>query len=165
MSKWNNEASQTIAEQPGQAVSPAGLPEHLGGVSRPETERRQVAWVGKSVVLKGELISSEDMTIDGRVEGIIEVRDHTLTIGADARIHADIAARTVVVLGYIEGAVTASEKVVIGRNAVVEGNVVAASLTVADGAILRGRVETTAKAGKKPAKPAVKEVERELVSA
>src|SRR5688572_29706544 len=175
-SMWNKEASQTTAGQPVRAVSPAastpeisaaaapGLPEHLDGVPRREPERRVVAWVGKSVVLKGELISSEDMSIDGRVEGIIEVREHTLTIGAEAKIHADIAAKMVIVLGYIEGSVTAREKIVLGEHAVVEGDLSAARISVADGAVVRGRIETTAKTVKEPAKHAAKETERELVA-
>jgi cytoskeletal protein CcmA (bactofilin family) len=173
MSMWNKEASQTIAGQPAQAVSSpapgpelpaaaaAGLPERPGGVPRHETERRQVAWVGKSVVFKGELISSEDMIIDGRVEGIIEVREHTLTIGPDAKIHADVEAKTVVVLGRIEGAVNATEQIVLGEHAVVEGALTAARLSVTDGAIVRGRVETTGKPG---AKPAARKTERERVA-
>ena len=165
---WNKEASQSMAGQAAQAVSPgASNPEVPFAASRPEMERRQVAWIGKSVVLKGELISSEDMTIDGRVEGIIEVREHTLTIGADAKIHADVAAKIVVVHGRIEGSVTASEKIVLGERAIVEGDVVSARLAVADGAILRGRVETTTKAAGKSAaaeKKAVSQAEPELAA-
>lgn len=150
---WNKEASQNIAEQPGQAVSPAASgADFPAPAPRPETERRVVAWVGRSVVFKGELISSEDMTIDGRVEGIIEVREHTVTIGPEARIHADIAAKTVIVLGHIEGSVTASDAVVLGEHAVVEGNLIAARVSVADGAVVRGRIETTVKPAKAPAK-------------
>jgi cytoskeletal protein CcmA (bactofilin family) len=184
MSMWNKEASQTIAGQPAQAVSSAapgpelqaaaapaerpgsaapGLSERPGGGTRHDTERRQVAWVGKSVVFKGELISSEDMTIDGRVEGIIEVREHTLTVGRDAKIHADIDAKMVVVLGQIKGTVKATDKIVLGEHAVVEGDLTAARVSVTDGAIVRGRVETTAKAaGKQKAK--ARETARELVA-
>jgi cytoskeletal protein CcmA (bactofilin family) len=67
-------------------------------------ERRVVAWVGKSVVFRGDLISSEDMTIDGRVEGSIEVRNHHLTIGPNASIEADIAARLVTLFGKVSEA-------------------------------------------------------------
>src|SRR5947207_8739530 len=64
-------------------------------------ERRTVAWVGKSVLFRGDLIGLEDMSIDGRVEGTIELRDHNLTIGPDAQIQADIVAKVVVVLGTV----------------------------------------------------------------
>jgi cytoskeletal protein CcmA (bactofilin family) len=113
------------------------------------------------VVFKGELISSEDMIIDGRVEGIIEVREHTLTIGRDAHIHADIEARMVVVHGHVEGAVAATDKIVVGEHAVVEGNLSAARIAVTDGATVRGRVETTTKAA---AKQPDRKKDRELVA-
>ena len=111
--------------------------------SRPAEERRVVAWVGKSVIFKGDLISSEDMTIDGRVEGTIEVRDHGLTIGPDADIHADIVAGTVIVLGAVSGSITAHDKVDIRETGSVEGDILSPRLVIAEGAVLRGRVETT----------------------
>lgn len=118
-------------------------PETLSAVppARPSEERRVVAWVGKSVIFKGDLISSEDMSIDGRVEGTIEVRGHTLTIGPDADIHATIVAGTVNVLGTVTGKITADHKVDIHDSGSVEGDIVAPRLVMADGAMLRGRVD------------------------
>lgn len=116
--------------------------------SRPAEERRVIAWVGKSVVFKGDLISSEDMTIDGRVEGTIEVRDHSLTIGPDADIRADIVARTVIILGAVTGSITAHDTVDIRETGSVEGDILSSRLAMADGAVVRGRVETgTRRAG------------------
>jgi cytoskeletal protein CcmA (bactofilin family) len=108
--------------------------------ARPAEERRLIAWVGKSVIFKGDLVSSEDMDIDGRVEGTIDVRGHTLTIGPDADIRATIQAGTVTVLGAVNGTITAEHKVEIRPNGSVEGDIVAPRLAMADGAILRGRV-------------------------
>jgi cytoskeletal protein CcmA (bactofilin family) len=113
---------------------------------RPQEERRVVAWVGKSVIFKGDLISSEDMMIDGRVEGTIDVRDHALTVGPDADIRADISARTVTVLGSINGTITAKEKVDIRETGSVIGDIVSPRIGMVDGAVLRGKVDT----GKKP---------------
>jgi cytoskeletal protein CcmA (bactofilin family) len=113
--------------------------------NRPPDERRVVAWVGKSVIFKGDLISSEDMTIDGRVEGTIELRDHTLTIGPDAHIKATIVAKTVTVLGAVTGMITASAKVDVRETGSVEGNIISPRLAMADGAVLRGRVDTSAR--------------------
>lgn len=107
---------------------------------RPTDERRVVAWVGKSVVFKGTLTSSEDMTIDGRVEGSIEIRENTLTIGPDADIRADIVARAVTILGAVTGKITAGDKVEICEGGSVEGNILAPRLAMADGAWLKGRV-------------------------
>jgi cytoskeletal protein CcmA (bactofilin family) len=108
-------------------------------------ERRRVAWVGKSVVFRGDLISLEDMTIDGRVEGTIEIRDHTLTVGPEARIQADIVAKTVTVLGIVTGTIAASETVTISETGTVEGDITCPRLAMAEGGVVRGRVDTRAR--------------------
>ena len=107
-----------------------------------DEERRVGAWVGKSVVFKGDLSSSEDMTIDGRVEGTVNLGDHGLTIGSNAKIHADIVAKTVTVRGTVTGTITAGDKVVISETGSVEGDIRSPRLVLADGAVLRGRVDT-----------------------
>jgi cytoskeletal protein CcmA (bactofilin family) len=132
---WNREASV----RDDKAVQPHTSGSTFGG---PSDERRAVAWVGKSVIFKGDLISSEDMTIDGRVEGTIDVRDHVLTIGPDAHIQADIVARIVTVLGAVTGTITAGEKIYIRETGSVEGDVLSPRLAMVDGALLRGRVDT-----------------------
>jgi cytoskeletal protein CcmA (bactofilin family) len=109
--------------------------------ARPAAERRIVAWVGKSVIFKGDLVSAEDMTIDGRVEGTIEVRGHGLTIGPEADIRADIVAQTVVVLGAVTGSITAQDRVDIGETGSVDGRIRSPRLAVAEGAMLRGQVD------------------------
>ena len=108
----------------------------------PDEERRVVAWVGTSVVFKGELSSSEDMTIDGRVEGTVTLRDHALTIGPHAEIRADIVAKTVTVRGAVIGTITAGDKVVVSETGSIEGDIISPRLALADGAVLRGRVDT-----------------------
>jgi len=112
--------------------------------ARPIEERRVVAWVGKSVLFRGDLVGLEDMSIDGRVEGTIELREHNLTIGPDAHIQADITAKTVTVLGHVVGTITASEAVHIGETGSVEGDITSRRLAMADGAVARGRVTTGA---------------------
>ena len=107
---------------------------------RPAEERRLIAWLGKSVVFKGELVSSEDMSIDGRVEGTIDVRGHTVTIGPDADIRATVLAGTVMIHGAVQGSITAEHKVEIRESGSVEGDILAPRLVLVDGAMLRGRV-------------------------
>ena len=99
-----------------------------------------------SVVFKGDLISLEDMTIDGRVAGTIELRDHSLTIGPDAHIQADIVAKTVTVLGTVTGTIIAREAVDIRETGSVEGDVTSPRLAMADGAVMRGRIDTGTRA-------------------
>src|SRR5688572_19330240 len=110
-------------------------------------ERRVVAWVGKSVVFRGDLISSEDMTIDGRVEGSIEVRNHHLTIGPNANIEADVAARLVTVFGKVSGSLTVEERVEIRQGASVEADLTCQTLAIQEGAYFCGKV---AMAGRQP---------------
>jgi cytoskeletal protein CcmA (bactofilin family) len=109
----------------------------------PAEERRVVAWVGKSVKFQGTLTSSEDMTIDGNVEGTIDIQDNALTIGPDAHIAADIVASTVTIHGSVTGNVRAKTKVDIRSTGRVEGNVFTPRLVMADGAVVRGRVDTS----------------------
>ena len=105
-------------------------------------ERRPVAWVGKSVVFKGTLTSSEDMTIDGHVEGSIEVRDQGLTIGPDADIRADIVAKTLTIHGTVIGNIRAGAKVDIRATGRIEGDLTAPVVVIAEGAVVCGRVNT-----------------------
>jgi cytoskeletal protein CcmA (bactofilin family) len=117
-------------------------------------ERRVVAWVGKSVVFRGDLISSEDMTIDGRVEGSIEVRNHHLTIGPNAAIEADVAARLVTVFGKVAGTLMAEDRIEIRQGANVEADLTCQTLSIQEGAYFCGKVAMAgrqAKAGQTPA--------------
>ncbi len=109
----------------------------------PAEERRVVAWVGKSVRFQGTLTSSEDMTIDGHIEGTIDIQENALTIGPDADIKADIVASTITIHGTVTGNVRAKGKVDIKSTGRVEGNLFTPRLVMADGAVVRGRVDTS----------------------
>lgn len=106
--------------------------------------------IGKSVVIKGELNGSEDLTVEGQVEGRIELREHVLTIGSNGKIKSEILAKSVVVLGEVVGNITASEKVDIRENGSVEGDIVAPRVAIAEGAHFRGSVDMQ-RGGKQPA--------------
>jgi cytoskeletal protein CcmA (bactofilin family) len=103
--------------------------------------------IGKSVVIKGELNGSEDLTIEGQVEGTIQLRDHVLTIGANGKIKAQVFAKSVIVLGEVSGNVTATDKVDIRDNGSVDGDIVAPRVAIAEGAHFRGSVDMQRKAG------------------
>jgi cytoskeletal protein CcmA (bactofilin family) len=102
---------------------------------------RDVVNIGKSVVIKGELNGSEDLTIEGHVEGRIELRDHVLTIGPNGKIKAELFAKSVVVLGEVVGNVSASEKVDIRENGSVDGDITSPRVAIAEGAHFRGSVD------------------------
>ena len=120
---------------------------------------RDVVNIGKSVVIKGELNGSEDLTIEGHVEGTIQLKDHVLTIGPNGRIKAQVFAKAVIVLGEVTGNVTATDKVDIRDNGSVDGDIVSPRVAIAEGAHFRGSVDMQRKAGAEPkaqapAKPA-----------
>jgi cytoskeletal protein CcmA (bactofilin family) len=97
--------------------------------------------IGKSVVIKGELNGSEDLTVEGYVEGRVELRDHVLTVGPNGRIKAEVFAKAVIVLGEITGNVTASEKVDIRDKGSVDGDIISPRVAIAEGAHFRGAVD------------------------
>ena len=107
---------------------------------------KDIVSIGKSVVIKGELNGSEDLTIEGHVEGTIQLRDHVLTIGPNGRIKAQVFAKAVIVLGEVTGNVTASDKVDIRDNGSVDGDIVSPRVAIAEGAHFRGSVDMQRKA-------------------
>jgi len=137
----NNDAAATTAHA---AAPQAFRPDGFKGQNE-----RDVVNIGKSVVIKGELNGSEDLTIEGHVEGKIELRDHVLTIGPNGKIKAELFAKAVVVLGEVKGNVTATEKVDIRENGSVEGDITAPRVAIAEGAHFRGSVDMASK-GKQP---------------
>ena len=104
----------------------------------------EVVNIGKSVIIKGELSGSEDLTIEGKVEGEVELPDHLLTIGPNGRINAEIFAKSVVVMGKVTGNITASEKINIRENGTVEGDIVAPTIAISEGAQFRGSIDMQA---------------------
>jgi len=140
----------------------AATPQQASAPMTPQTETRRhqierdVVNIGKSVVIKGELNGSEDLTIEGHVEGKIELKDHVLTIGPNGKIKAQVFAKAVIVLGEVNGNVTASEKVDIRDNGSVDGDIISPRVAIAEGAHFRGSVDMQRKPGQGPqqAKPA-----------
>jgi len=101
--------------------------------------------IGKSVVVKGELSASEDLTVEGSVEGKINLRESVLTIGRHGRVKGETYAKAVIVLGNVTGNITASEKVDIRDGGSVDGDVVAPRVAIAEGAHFRGSVDMQTK--------------------
>src|SRR6202042_1078570 len=108
--------------------------------------------IGKSVVIKGELNGSEDLTIEGHVEGTIQLKEHVLTIGPNGRIKAQVFAKSVIVLGEVTGNVTATDKVDIRDNGSVDGDIISPRVAIAEGAHFRGSADMQRKAAPAPAK-------------
>src|SRR6516162_8257207 len=153
-----DEAVRPPSPQPTAVPTPTPVAS-AGG--RPETSHhhmeKDIVNIGKSVVIKGELSGSEDLTIEGHVEGTIQLRENVLTVGPNGRIKAQVFAKAVIVLGEVTGNVTASDKVDIRDNGSVDGDIVAPKVAIAEGAHFRGSVDMQRKgAAQQPAQAAAK---------
>src|SRR5436309_5595 len=127
------------------AQAPSYSPVLSGGFDLTQGEQRsmheELASIGKSIVINGELSGSEDLTIEGRVDGKIELRDHVLTVGSNGRIKAQVSAKAIVVLGQVTGNLNATEKVDIKESGSVEGDIVAPRVAIADGSHFKGSID------------------------
>jgi cytoskeletal protein CcmA (bactofilin family) len=99
------------------------------------------ATIGKSLVIKGEVTGSESLYIDGRVEGSISLAGNRVTIGRNGVVAANINAREIVVLGKVRGNLTASDRVDIRSDGSLTGDVVAARISIEDGAFFKGGID------------------------
>ena len=143
--------------QTNQNVNTAPAPEPVRSSDTLRGMEKGPVNIGKSVVIKGELTGSEDLTIEGHVEGKIELRQNVLTIGPNGKIKAQVFAKSVVILGEVTGNVTASEKVDLRDNGSVDGDIAAPRVAIAEGAHFRGSIDmqrTGAKTEAKAAAPA-----------
>jgi cytoskeletal protein CcmA (bactofilin family) len=117
----------------------------------PVDERRTAAWIGKALRIEGRITSDENLTIDGQVEGTIELGEHNLNIGAGAAVTADLIAKTIIISGAVTGNVVASDNVDLQSTGSVDGDIKAPRLFMADGAVIRGKVEILGNRDKPPA--------------
>lgn len=133
---------EAVRPAPSAAPAPAGAAEPAA--ARMESTRqqaREIVNIGKSVLIKGELSGSEDLTIEGQVEGKIELRQNVLTIGPNGKIKAQVFAKAIVVQGEVNGNITATERVDIRDNGSVDGDISAPRVAIADGAHFRGSID------------------------
>jgi cytoskeletal protein CcmA (bactofilin family) len=147
-----DESPKPTSNQPPAPVVPVTPSQPASAASQPDIRRieRDMVNIGKSVVIKGELNGSEDLTIEGHVEGKIELKDHVLTIGPNGKIKAQVFAKAVIVLGEVNGNVTATEKVDIRDGGSVDGDIISPRVAIAEGAHFRGSVDMQRK-GAQPA--------------
>jgi len=122
------------------------------------------ATIGKSLIVKGELSGSESLYIDGKVEGAINLPGNRVTIGRNGQVAANIVAREIVVLGKVRGNCQASDRVDIRSEGSLTGDVIAARISIEDGAFFKGGIDIR-KPGAGDAKNAPAVVEPETVNA
>lgn len=116
------------------------------GVDRgtaPRTGGEDVATIGKSIIIKGDLSGDEDLIIDGKVEGRVQLPNNEITVGPDGRITADIEAKSIIVVGKTAGNLNASERVEVQATGTVEGDINAPRLQIHEGATVNGSISMT----------------------
>jgi cytoskeletal protein CcmA (bactofilin family) len=97
--------------------------------------------LGKSVMVKGQILSREDLTIDGEVEGTVELQEHRLTVGTNGKVQATIKAREIIVLGTVHGNVEATDKIDIRKDAKLVGDLKTVRIVIEDGAYFKGSID------------------------
>jgi len=97
--------------------------------------------IGKTVVIKGDISGSEDIYVDGQVDGSVQLLGHSLTIGPNGRVHASVAAKNVTVGGSLEGNIHATERTEMRKSAVVNGDVQTRRIAIEEGAYFKGKLE------------------------
>jgi len=107
------------------------------------------AVLGRSVTVKGQIVSEEDLVIDGDVEGTVEVRDHRLTLGPNGKLRASmVKAKEIVIQGSLNGNVEAKDKVYIRKDATLVGDIQTAGIVIEDGAYFKGGIDITRNSGR-----------------
>jgi len=161
---WNKRRDEDVAPRPPAAAAPPAMDVSREPASAPASTAkpsaaeamRGVAAIGKSVIIKGQILSREDLYLDGEMEGTVEVPEHRLTIGPHAKLQASIRAREVVVLGCVNGNVEASDKIDIRKDARLTGDIKTGGIIIEDGAYFKGSIDivrAAADAAKHAARP------------
>ena len=144
---WKSTRKEDESPMPSQDTNPTSLanPNPAGRPADPlrsEPARSvDVATIGKSVIVKGELSGSEDLYVDGQVEGSIALRGQSLTVGPNGRVRANIDARNVIVHGQVDGDVHATDRVELRKTASLIGDIATARIAIEEGAYFKGTID------------------------
>ena len=148
---WNRRKEEEYSPKPAMApptpseLAKEGIPMSTLPVRtiEPQTEINRSAVIGKSVIVKGQIYSREDLIVDGEVEGNVELQEHRLTVGPNGKLKASVKARELVVLGTIHGDCETSDKIDIRREAKLVGDIKTARIVIEDGAYFKGGIDIT----------------------
>jgi cytoskeletal protein CcmA (bactofilin family) len=144
---WNKRREEDLKPRPvapptSAELAKEGIPISTFATKNSETDiPRSNALIGKSVLIKGQIYSREDLTIDGEVDGTIELQEHRLTIGPHGKVQAGIRARDVVIMGTVHGNIEAADKIDIRKEAKLVGDIKTARIVIEDGAYFKGSID------------------------
>ena len=111
----------------------------------PQSQSRERAVIGSTISIKGDLTGEEDLLIEGRVEGKIELRHHSVTVGKNGHIKADIYGKTITVEGTVEGNLYGEEQLIVRQSGTVRGNIVSPRVALEDGSNFKGSIDMSPK--------------------
>jgi len=150
---WNRRKEDEFVPKPASVppthsqLSQEGIPmSTLSGRSQDSSSQSassRSANIGKSVTIKGQILSREDLTIDGEVEGTVELQENRLTVGPNGKVLASVKAREIVVFGTIHGNVETTDKIDIRKDAKLVGDIKTARIVIEDGAYFKGNIDIT----------------------
>ncbi len=144
---WNRRKEEEYVPKPAAPPSSAdlakeGIPVSTMPVRTFESDgSRNSAAIGKSVVIKGQVYSREDLLVDGELEGTVELQEHKLTVGPNGKVSATVKAREIVVLGTVHGNVEAGDRIEIRKEAKLVGDIKTARIIIEDGAYFKGSID------------------------
>jgi len=142
---WNRKEEAAPARPP--QAKPEVQP--IQRAPEPVPAPKSTAVIGKAVTIKGEIYSQEDLFIDGKVEGLLELKEHKLTVGPNGRADTNITAREVVVQGTVHGNIDAQQKITIRKDGNVVGNIKTTGIIIEDDAYFKGSIDIVMKAAGK----------------
>ncbi len=117
------------------------MPEPIAKTPAPPAPGPPQTFLGRSVAVRGQFSGNENLLVEGQVEGTITLEDHTVTVGTNGQVKAEIHARQVIVLGAVTGNISAREKVEIRRSGHVVGDIVSEAVAIEEGAYFKGSIE------------------------
>ena len=132
----------------------------MWGRKKPDVNEAVASRLGANLRIKGEITGSEDLVIEGPVEGLVQLDERKLTIGKTAKVTADIIVGEVLVYGVVKGDVRAKNRIEIKKDGSVDGNLNTAQITIEDGAFFKGLIETETTPTVEPSRPKSAEVEQ-----
>lgn len=143
-----------VRETPQPTYTPPAPAERSIDSGRDLSSRGGIATIGKSLSVKGQISGTEDLYIDGEVEGTVELKDHNITVGPNGRVSANLHGRDVVVLGRVKGNIRAVDRLEIRKTGSLMGDIITARVVIEDGAYFKGSIDIQKPGAKPEATPA-----------
>jgi cytoskeletal protein CcmA (bactofilin family) len=166
---WNKRTDETPGQRPPQAdvpraAAPSPISSSIVRSDPAPSLARQMATIGRSMHINGEIRTDEELLVDGEVEGLLESRS-LLTVGPNGKVKADIKAREVVIYGSVQGDVEVTEKIAIREQGSLVGNIKTSGISIDDGAYFKGSIDISRPNPQPASKPARSEGPRLEASA